>query len=482
MNATTEEKTIFLTDLDHNAARVRELGYKSESVAGKDILNLILGLRDNGLTVVSMLNEEANKEVEDSCRYAEIPYIVVSPENTRYAFESEGIDNLKEVMGYVTREFVSAQIESIDYKLSKYGVHSAHGIALEISSGSFVRELVETGICAIDDAFGGFPRGGVVTVGAISSAGKTTLVNQIGDNLAHRGIPVLFATLEQSRYELAVMSMSRIIGSKDYDYAKKTPMAIDHQGKVKNENGTLKDGGARYATRSWIQEGPSSWTISLRNKILSAGNEYTSYADEYMHYMETEDVPTVTDIRNAAQAVREVHQGTSPVLIIDYLQLLKPMNERTDTRISTNENMSALRRLARDLNTVVIVISALNRASLSQGVTLSSLRESGGIEYASDMILGLQPSSMTEKLANGGKEVNQDGIKTNVLNRLIDDFRDQDVKECDLRVLKNRAGRVPKDGAHLYFDGRCSYFYGEKEVREAAGLSATFYSEEDEYI
>ena len=64
---------------------------------------------------------------------------------------------------------------------------------------------------------------------------------------------------------------------------------------------------------------------------------------------------------------------------------------------------------------------------------MTSFKESGGIEYSSDMLLGLQ-------LAGTGSK-NFD-YKTEV---------DKNPREIDLFVLKNRNGKTNKAGAFWYY-------------------------------
>ena len=58
------------------------------------------------------------------------------------------------------------------------------------------------GVCALDRALDGGLYEGLYIVGAISSLGKTTLVTQIGDQIASGGQDVLVFSLEMARAEL----------------------------------------------------------------------------------------------------------------------------------------------------------------------------------------------------------------------------------------------------------------------------------------
>lgn len=60
---------------------------------------------------------------------------------------------------------------------------------------------------------GGLRGGRLITLQGAAGAGKSTLMIQMKDNLASKGIPVVFVTMEQSRSELKDVSLARIKAS-----------------------------------------------------------------------------------------------------------------------------------------------------------------------------------------------------------------------------------------------------------------------------
>ena len=50
--------------------------------------------------------------------------------------------------------------------------------------------------------------------------------------------------------------------------------------------------------------------------------------------------------------------------------------------------------MSRDLHIPIIGISSFNRQSYTDPVNLSSLKESGALEYGSDVVIGLQYEGM----------------------------------------------------------------------------------------
>ena len=55
-----------------------------------------------------------------------------------------------------------------------------------------------------------------------------------------------------------------------------------------------------------------------------------------------------------------------------------------------DKSVLELKRLARDLNAVIIGVSSLNRMSYNDAITMSAFKESGAIEYSADVLIGLQ--------------------------------------------------------------------------------------------
>jgi len=62
----------------------------------------------------------------------------------------------------------------------------------------------------IDKNLNGGIKNGLYVVGAVSRLGKTTLVQQIADNIASQGHKVIIFSVEQSRFELVSKALSRI--------------------------------------------------------------------------------------------------------------------------------------------------------------------------------------------------------------------------------------------------------------------------------
>ena len=108
--------------------------------------------------------------------------------------------------------------------------------------------------------------------------------------------------------------------------------------------------------------------------------------------------------------------------------------------------------LARDFDIPDIVISACNRASYTDPVSMSSFRESSGIEYSADVLIGLQYRGMDYeqssfytqdgKAHGSGRESEADHY-TRVI-RLFEEMQSTAAEggkqPIELKLLKNRNG------------------------------------------
>ena len=254
-------------------------------------------------------------------------------------------------------------------------------------------------------------------VGAISSLGKTTFVTQIADQIAAQGTDVLIFSIEMSRWEIISKSLSRhtviesIASNSDIRNAK-TARGITE--------------GSRYSSYSNPE-------IDLINK---AGENYSQYCKN-IYIVEGTGPIGVELIRKTVENHLK-YTGKVPVVIIDYLQILYPVNERLTEKQNTDRSVIELKRISRDFKTPVIAISSFNRENYKSVVSMQSFKESGAIEYSSDVLIGLQLKG------------------TGPANFDVNEAKSRNPREIELVVLKNRNGRT---GIKMEFDYYAMYNY-----------------------
>lgn len=277
-------------------------------------------------------------------------------------------------------------------------------------------DLWSTGFGNLDEILdGGLHGSQLVCVGAISSLGKTSFVLQMANQIARNGQDVLFFSLEMSREELNAKTISRY--------------SLDI---FEEEFGdfTTKDYSNYCFTTNQILKGDIS-NMEYFQKAIDKTREISSHT--YI-YVGNNDI-SVDDIKRiTAQHIEAT--GRKPVVFIDYLQILVPseasIKRRYDVRRCTNDDITSLKVLARENNIPVVVISAFNRASYTDSASMSSFRESSGIEYSSDVMIGLQYKGIDE--AKDKDSANK------IFENMQKDARDGKYQQIDMKILKNRNG------------------------------------------
>lgn len=104
------------------------------------------------------------------------------------------------------------------------------------------------------------------------------------------------------------------------------------------------------------------------------------------------------DLANVAASADAFLQGGGGLLVLDYIQRIRPPGEHADRRGSVDACMSYLRQFA-DAGVAVLVVSAVGRSkdkqgrnSYGNGLNLASFRESSELEFGADSAFILSPS------------------------------------------------------------------------------------------
>lgn len=406
--------------LDADGASDAEAGNRKGRGAGADLVTL---LAEAGITTLTRA-EYGIGEADDYAGHKDAGEWLADD-------RADLADMLEAMRGAALDKAKTAKDAEYREAMRNLNVKDPARVARDVLELRDVYEPVPTGLKALDDVLGGGVSLGETTFfGAVSSYGKTTLAVQIADHMASAGRPVLFVTIEQSARELVAKSLSRL---------------------VYTENLT----GWNIATPSEITSlrARKAWGEGQRATLAKAVEDYNRLISPRMRILEGSKQPTVFDVRAVAEKMAE-HDGQAPIIFIDYLQLLAPLSVRFDTdKRNADANVSELRKMARDLKTHVWCISSLNRSSYSGVISLDSFKESGGIEYGADNLLGLQPRDMAEHL---------DGVADSKMKREADKLLKENKKkverDCELVVLKQRNGALPDEPLPLTFKPMAAYF------------------------
>ena len=287
---------------------------------------------------------------------------------------------------------------------------------------------ISTGFPALDAVLDGGLYEGLYIIGAISSLGKTTLALQIVDQIAASGRDCLVFSLEMARAELMSKSISRL-----------TLTGITSAG---GDTRNAKTARGITAGERYRHYNPTE--IEL---IENAVKAYAEYAGRIYIYEGVGDIGA-----EQVRAIVDKHRritGNSPVVLVDYLQILAPADVRATDKQNTDKAVLEMKRISRDYKIPVIGISSFNRDNYSAPVSMISFKESGAIEYSSDVLIGLQLEGV------GTKEFD------------VDEAKAETPRKIELKILKNRNGAT--GGAVLYhYYPQFNYFQEQGIIKRDA--------------
>lgn len=237
-----------------------------------------------------------------------------------------------------------------------------------------------TGYPDLDDLLGGLRPGELVVVGARPSVGKTALCLNLAVNVATAKEPVLFFSLEMPESEIGGRLLAMGSGVPMHRFTRATHIRPDEAGRLAAVAASDSLGGCPI------------------------------YLDD------TSDQPAA---RVAAQTRRACRRYGVRLVVVDYLQLMRPENPRDNRTQQVGTLALRMKHLARDCGVPVVLLSQLNREVEHRGGSrprLADLRESGDIEAHADRVL--------------------------LLHREPDQPEDAEIWPIDVIVAKNRNGPI----------------------------------------
>lgn len=272
------------------------------------------------------------------------------------------------------------------------------------------RPALETGFPQLDGALDGGLYDGLYVLGAISSLGKTAFCMQLADQLAKQGRDILIFTLEMTAYELMARSISRetfqLDDSRGRRYAKTVRGVLDgkrRRNDTEREVAHLELAEAQYAAYAghlWFKEGDHETGLDFIGREVAR------------HIAETKN---------------------RPVVLIDYLQIIAPVDVHFTDKQNLDRIVCALKKLSRTYSLTILAISSFNRENYNMEATMAAFKESGGIDYSADVLLGLQARGAGSRSFN------------------IEEEKRKDPRELELKILKNRSAALGKPIPFRYY-------------------------------
>lgn len=260
---------------------------------------------------------------------------------------------------------------------------------------------LSTGFSSLDQALDGGLYDGLYVLGAVSSLGKTAFCMQIADALARQGQDVLIFSLEMTAFELMARSISRetflLDTTRGHSLSKTVRGILD---------------GRRY----------EQYTLQETTHLQAAQETYRSYAG-HLWFREGDHETSLEEI--SAEIVRHMQEtGVTPVVLIDYLQIIAPVDVHFTDKQNLDRIVCGLKKLSRTHGLTILAISSFNRENYNLEVSMSAFKESGGIDYSADVLLGLQARGAGSRSFN------------------LDEEKRKDPRELEVKILKNRSAAL----------------------------------------
>jgi len=256
--------------------------------------------------------------------------------------------------------------------------------------------LMESGLDKLDKALGGGFYPGLHLLGGDHSFGKTALAQQLADKIAARGHQVLFFSLEMGRYEMTCRSLARA-----YFEA---------------------SGNREVTTGHFLRNSRNGENLFSHDQVLLIMENYQNGPGKNFTLVEGNGDMHAKGVRQLVNDHLAL-TGKKPVVIVDYLQAMIPLDWRMTEKQAVDFNVVELRRMARDLDIPVLALSLFQRMNRDNQEAFDALLESKTIASTADTVMFLQFRMRGEAVDN--KEL-----------------KNRNPRPLELVICKNRRGRA----------------------------------------
>ena len=421
-NRDQQPAAVFVTEGIFDALSIIEVGAPAIALNSTSNVNKLLNKLEayptTATLILSLDNDPAGKKATEELIAGllrlNIPYITADLLN--------GYNDPNEALVKDKDKFAAAVMETVRKKSARpdnTSFYLDHFMQTDIEL--FNNSRRSTGFKNLDNESGGL-YAGLYVIAALPSLGKTTFALQLADQLAAAGTDILFFSLEQSKFELVSKSLARTMAQQDKSTAISS-IAI----RAGDRASSVKEAAAKYK-----QE--------IGDRVSIIQGDFNCDIDFICNY--TRDYIRKTK--------------TQPVVFVDYLQILQPaadpFGRQQSLRESVDTALTTMKRLSRELNITVILISSVNRGNYMTPVDFESLKESGGIEYTADVVWGLQFQCLRSDKFDSRTDT---GIKEK--RAILETERNKEPRSIELVGLKNRFGKARSKLYFHYYAGNDLY-------------------------
>jgi len=270
------------------------------------------------------------------------------------------------------------------------------------AGGSKLRGIT-TGFTQLDNLLSGLQKSELIVIGGRPSLGKTAFALDIARHAAIAGHAVGFFSLEMSREEI----IDRVIAAES-----QVPLWRIRTGRI---------------------------TDDMDFTMIQSAMDRLSKVKFFI-----DDSPTLNVLQMRSMARRLQIEHGLELLVVDYLQLIKPRTTSDNMVQQVTEISRGLKALARELKVPVLALSQLSRGVEQRDhkvPRLSDLRESGSIEQDADVVMFIYRKDRD-------REMNITPEEEGIAQILVQKHRNGPTGEIDLRFDSERVSFKNIDKRH----------------------------------
>ncbi len=252
--------------------------------------------------------------------------------------------------------FDLAEKGSFNSSLVKFD--EAMKLTIEMASNAYKNEEgivgVPTGLRDIDDRLGGLHQSDLIIIAGRPSMGKTALATNIAFNAAQK--------MQESQKKSSVAFFSLEMSSEQL-----STRILAEQSRIKSND---------------IRRG------RISDEQFDKFIETSKNISELPLFIDETPAISIAALSNRARRIKRIY-GVD-LIVVDYIQLMRAVNNRDGRVQEISEITQGLKALAKELSVPVIALSQLSRAVESRDIKkpqLSDLRESGSIEQDADVVM-----------------------------------------------------------------------------------------------
>lgn len=299
--------------------------------------------------------------------------------------------------------------------------------------------LLKTGFDRLDEVLGGGLDNNLIVLGGVPGLGKSTFALQLAEQVAERnlGTPVIYFSLEMPAKSLTAKAISR---HSFMSAANEKRIRVEDMLNPEKANGLPAPAERKLES---IIGGMAESSESNKNFYIIDQNFFQNMRGGHARFSAEAIVDMVSNF--IEEHAEDTHK-CRPLVVVDYLQILEeeenPRAKKTDKEKVDNDLKKFLKLVhGKNYQFPLILISSLNRGSYQRPIQLDSFKETGGIEYSAEVLLGLQFAACHKKEGEWNPSDEQKKIP----------------RDVEISVIKQRYGKSGEVIPFKFYSGYSCY-------------------------